>query len=147
MAAQSGETLDIVSACGLTRSLVCFAGIKVEGWTSVQKNGEGEVTTDLYAFLTIEPNKEVGAVHAKARPAILTMLETRDVWLRAPWADALAMQRLLPDGALQIVAPGTGAREARTSRVMRLISSRNPHQERHGAGLGKRFGLSRKRSG
>jgi hypothetical protein len=41
-------------------------------WTSVRKVKEGETTNDLYAFLTTEPNAEVGAIHPKAMPVILT---------------------------------------------------------------------------
>ena len=89
-----------------TRPLVCFAGIKVEGWTSVRKAREGEVTADLYAFLTTNPNREVGAVHPKAMPVILTTPDEVDVWLRAPWSEAGSLQRPLPDGTLRIVATG-----------------------------------------
>ncbi len=46
------------------RPLACFAGIWTT-WTSVRKVKEGEVTADLYAFLTTEPNAEVGAIHPK----------------------------------------------------------------------------------
>lgn len=37
---------------------------------SVRKVKEGETTNDLYAFLTTEPNAEVGAVHPKAMSVI-----------------------------------------------------------------------------
>ena len=88
-----------------TRPLACFAGIWTR-WTSVRKLKEGETTNDLFGFMTTEPNWEVGAIHPKAMPVILRTDEEIDRWMTAPVADALQLQRPLPDDALVIVARG-----------------------------------------
>ena len=48
----------------------------------MRKVREGEVTADLYGFLTTTPNAEVGAVHPKAMPIILTTSDEVDRWIR-----------------------------------------------------------------
>ena len=83
----------------------CFAGIWTI-WTSVRKVKEGETTNDLYAFLTTEPNAEVGAIHPKAMPVILTTPDEVETWMTASPDEALKLQRPLPDGSLRIVARG-----------------------------------------
>lgn len=87
------------------RPLAFFAGIWTR-WTSTRKVSEGEVTCDLYAFLTTEPNAEVAAVHPKAMPVILTEARDIETWLCASWAQASRLQRPVPDNALKVVARG-----------------------------------------
>jgi putative SOS response-associated peptidase YedK len=88
-----------------SRPLAFFAGVWTR-WTSVRKVKEGETTNDVFAFLTTEPNAIVAPIHPKAMPVILTMPEEVDMWLKAPAAEALRLQRPLRDDALRIVARG-----------------------------------------
>jgi putative SOS response-associated peptidase YedK len=89
-----------------SRPLAFFAGIWTR-WTSVRKVKEGETTNDLFAFLTTDPNAEVGSVPPKAMPVILTTPGQWETWLSAPAAEALELQRPLPDGSLVVVARGS----------------------------------------
>ena len=87
------------------RPLGFFAGIQTR-WTATRKLAEDEINCDLFAFLTTASNAEVGAIHPKAMPVILTTPADYDLWLTAPWAEASVLQKLLGDGALAIVARG-----------------------------------------
>ena len=80
-----------------------FAGIEVRSHTSLRKVKEGPTTDDLYAFLTTTPNAEVGAVHPKAMPVILTTRQDCEAWLDQPAEMALQLQRPLPDGSLRLM--------------------------------------------
>ena len=90
-----------------SRPLFAFAGIWCD-WTGTRgtlKNPE-EGRHRLYGFLTTAPNGIVRPVDAKAMPAILTTPEECDAWLSAEPAEALKLQRPLPDELLKIVATG-----------------------------------------
>ena len=122
---------DIWFALDESRPLACFAGIWTN-WTSVRKVKEGETTNDIFAFLTTEPNAEVGAIHPKAMPVILTSPQEVETWMTAAPDEALKLQRPLPDGSLRIVARGVKEDPAgrRTSRGPRAASGRS-HRAGH----------------
>jgi putative SOS response-associated peptidase YedK len=60
-----------------------FADIRTR-WTSVRKVKASEATNDLYGFLTTKPSNEIGAIHPKAMPVILTTAEEIEIWMTCP---------------------------------------------------------------
>ncbi len=89
------------------RPLFAFAGLwtpwrGVRGPKSAPVDGEHQV----FGFLTTEANVIVAPIHPKAMPVILTTPEEVERWLSGDAAEALTLQRPLPDDALRIVARG-----------------------------------------
>jgi putative SOS response-associated peptidase YedK len=85
------------------RPLAFFAGIWVPRWECVRKIKEGLIKTDLFGFLTCDPNNVVVPIHPKAMPVILTEPDEIEAWLTAPWEEARTLQRPLADHKLTAV--------------------------------------------
>ena len=99
-----------------SRPLAFFAGIWAT-WHGVRGTKANPVKGEhqLFGFLTCAANAEIGAIHPKAMPVILTTKAEIETWMTAPAEEALKLQRPLPDGSLKIVA--TGEKEDEVSAV------------------------------
>ncbi len=101
--AEGGRTPNAWFAANDDQPLLFFAGIWVPQWESVRKVKEGLVTTDLFGFLTTDPNGIVGPIHQKAMPVVLRPGDEVEIWLSAPWEEAKHLQRPLPDAELTVL--------------------------------------------
>src|SRR5882757_4836400 len=79
---------DIWLAIDERRPLACIAGI----WATARKAKERKTTNDLFTFLTTDPNSEVGAIHPRATPVILTTPSEVKTWMTASSDETLKSQ-------------------------------------------------------
>ena len=90
-----------------SRPLAYFAGVWCS-WTGVRGTKSNPVEGEhvLFGFLTTDANAVVKPIHPQAMPVILTTEAEIERWMTAPAAEALELQRPLPDHVLRIVAQG-----------------------------------------
>ncbi|MBB6304692.1 putative SOS response-associated peptidase YedK [Rhizobium leucaenae] len=100
---EGGRVPNAWFAANEDQPLMFFAGIWVPQWRSVRKVKEGEITIDLYGFLTTDANRVVGEIHEKAMPVILRNVEEIELWMTASWEEAKRLQRPMPDDGLLLL--------------------------------------------
>jgi putative SOS response-associated peptidase YedK len=97
-----GSLKPVWFALNAARPLAYFAGV----WTPhacVKKIKTGWEACEFYGFLTTEANAVVAPYHSKAMPVFLRTQDEVDIWLRAPWKEAVALQTPLPAEDLVVI--------------------------------------------
>ncbi len=135
-----GKKVPVWFALGKDRPLACLAEIWTN-WTSIRKAKEGEVTCDIFAFLTIEANAEVAPVHPKAMPVILTDECEVDVWLNAPTPVAMELQKAV--GGSDAADHGEGREIGRGLEPAGVIAPLQPQSDSHSSAWSRTQSQSR----
>ena len=99
-AKQKGQPRNIWFGMKEKGALFAFAGIW-RPWDGDWIKDRDDPQTDVYAFLTTDPNDIVKPHHPKAMPVILQE-DDYETWLTAEWADAKKLQKPYPADQMAI---------------------------------------------
>ena len=87
------------------RPLFAFPGIWRSYIGPICKNGEN-VSQDVFAFLTTEPNELTTTINHERMPVLLSSDEDMETWLKGSTEEAFALARKFPADAMKIVQSG-----------------------------------------
>ncbi len=88
------------------RPLFAFAGIW-RSWKGPLKKDGDTVETDVYSFMTTEPNKLVATIHPQRMPVILGDAKAQDTWLRGTPDEAYQLVSAYPADHMKFIQSGT----------------------------------------
>lgn len=88
-----------------SRPLFAFPGIWRSYTGPLKKNGEN-VTLEVFAFMTTEPNALTVSINHERMPVLLSADEQFETWLKGTPKEAFALARQFPAEAMRIVQLG-----------------------------------------
>lgn len=88
-----------------SRPLFAFPGIW-RTYTGPLKKDGANVTLDVFAFMTTEPNALTASINHERMPVLLSTNEQFDTWLKGSPKEAFALARQFPAEAMRIVQFG-----------------------------------------
>jgi putative SOS response-associated peptidase YedK len=91
---------------GDARPLFAFAGIWRTWNGTLRIRGEEVENPSVYAILTVPPNEEVGKIHKKAMPVVLTTEEAHGQWLEGSTEEAFSLAKPAAPSELVVVHSG-----------------------------------------
>ena len=87
------------------RPLFAFPGVW-RSYTGPIKKGGPNVTQEVFAFMTTEPNPLTASINHERMPVLLSDVEQFETWLSGTPAEAFALARSFPAERMRIVQAG-----------------------------------------